>query len=176
MTRRRLSEFLLGCLLLLGATASLLIGAAPAVRANRVRTPGSPPDGRPVVRWVFGDADLMSCQTPAYALRHIRSRYGGAVELEAIGVDVDEESARSFLRTQRLHVRFVSLSAAQYRERFAANPVPGMFVIAHDRVLRSYPANRRYPEPDLVISAIQASLNAAVQPLTYAAPTSRRSS
>ena len=56
----------------------------------------------PVARWVFRNADLMSCPTPAYTLRHLRSYFGHSLKLVALGIGVDEPSARAFLLTQRL--------------------------------------------------------------------------
>jgi hypothetical protein len=163
-------------MLLLGAATPLLIGAAPA-RTRRLVPLRTRDDGRPVVRWILRDEDLLSCQTPAYALRHLRNRYGSALDLEVIGIGVDEASARAFLRAQRLDVTFYALSATEYRREFASQPVPGVFVLLRNRVLRSYPAvpARPYPSPDQIIATVQASLR-PIRPLTSNDPTSRRPS
>lgn len=177
MNRPRLPEFILASLLLLGAGTPLLVTAA-APAAHGSRAPAAPGGERPVVRWVFRDADLMSCRTPAYTLRHLRSRFGNSIELVALGIGVDGPSARAFLRAQRLDVKFVALSEAEYREHFAQPAVPGMAVLVGQHVVESYPAgpNRHYPELDEVARRVEASFLHLVHAPAYTAPAARRPS
>lgn len=177
MIRRRLPEFVLAGFLLLGAFTPLLVAAA-APAAHGTRALDLAGDDRLVVRWVFRDADLMSCRTPAYTLRHLRSRFGDSIELVALGIGVDEPSARAFLRAQRLDVKFVSLSEAEYRKHFTQPPVPGIVVLVGQHVVESYPAgpDRHYPELDEVARRVQASLLHIVHTPAYSAPAVRRPS
>jgi hypothetical protein len=128
------------------ATAQARGGAS----RTRLRTPV--PEARQTVQWVFTARDLISCRTPAYALRHLRSQLGPDVRIVAYGIDVDEADARSFLRFERLDVELVTGSAGSYERQFKKVAKSGLYVLWGDSVMRGFPSvpGRAYPDPAAV--------------------------
>jgi len=143
---------------------SLLSTAAIATAGTR----GGDPRARPApparatqqtVQWVFTARDLISCTTPAYALRHLRAELGPDVRVVAFGIDVDEADARSFLRFERLDVELVTGSARSYQQQFRKVPRSGLYVLRGDSVVsgfRSVPG-RAYPDPARVLQLLRSA-------------------
>ena len=165
------------------AFVPVLTRAAPGRAPARAATPPDP--RRPVVQWVFTEADLVSCRTaaPVYTLRHLRSRFGGAVELVAVGVGVRPEWGRAFLRTQRLATtRFISVTDSEYRERFTSPPANGFRVLMGDTIVQSFAVRSAPisaylgPVGESVAELLHLPARAASAPHTSSSPVSRRQS
>lgn len=139
------------------ATVVLLAHASPTAQ---VVTSTPPARSRPTVLWVFKEADLMSCKSATYTLRRLRGRLGQQVDVVAVGLGVNESSGRAFLRAQRLDVQFASLSESAIQARYRTAAEPGLYVLVGNHVVQSFPAGvlRRYPDPDLLSSAVEGLL------------------
>lgn len=163
MMRRYLPLALLGGLVCGVATTPLFVVAAPPLAHNLPR-PGEA-DTRPVIRWIFREADMASCSTPAYTLRHLQNRLGDSVDVVAVGVGVDESAALGMLRSERLAVSFVKISEADLRTRFPGALLSGIYVTVADRVIQAYPTGTTlgFPEPDRLVRSILPLLPAATR-------------
>jgi hypothetical protein len=152
MKRRSLTLIVPAGLLLTGIAAAPLLLASP----TQTRSARAPDTIRPRVQWVFREADLMSCRSATYTLRHLRSQFGSRVDVVAVGIGVDEAYVRNYLRAERLDVPLTSTSAEAYTRDYGTQPATGLYVILGGRVVESFPAGptRRYPDPEVLSSAI----------------------
>jgi len=128
------------------ATAGAPGGGSRAGAGTPVR------EAKRTVQWVFTARDLISCRTPAYALRHLRSELGPDVRVVAYGIDVDAADARSFLRFERLDVELVTGSARSYEKQFKKVARSGLYVLWGDSVVSGFRSvsGRAYPDPATV--------------------------
>jgi hypothetical protein len=116
------------------------------------------------IQWVFTAQDLASCNTAAYALRHLRAELGQTVSIVASGIDVDEADVRPFLRVERLDVELVTGSARSYERQFHTTPTSGLFVLWNSLVVRGFPTaqGRGYPSVEAIGRTLQSFPSSAV--------------
>lgn len=148
----------------------LLAGAVAAVAllgADTQRTEPPPLEETAgealVVHWVFRPAELITCKTPAYVLRHLRDDLGPNVRVVAYGVGVGEEEARSFLRAERVPAELRTATPEEYRSRYNMSPETGIYIVSGTNIVQAFPAgpNHRYPDVETLRAAVQPYLASA---------------
>jgi hypothetical protein len=85
-------------------------------------------DGLLVV-WSFDTADLLGCESPARALRHLQRRFGSQVQLRMIAVGQDPHVVDPFMRRERLTGDVMRVSRQEYRRRFGDSPLPRLQMV-----------------------------------------------
>lgn len=149
--------------LLSGAIVSLALIGADRYRSEKESPVEEPASALPVVQWTFGPAELITCKTPAYVLRHLRDDLGPGVRIIAYGVGVSEQEARSFLHAERVPAELRTATAEHYRSEYNASPVSGVYIVSRGKIVRSFPAvpNYRYPDVEMLRIAVEPYLASA---------------
>jgi hypothetical protein len=118
-------------LLLAGAIASLALPGADIYRseASPVEEPAS---NLPVVQWVFGPAELITCEAPAYVLRHLHDELGPGLRIVGYGVGVGDQEARSFLQAERVRAELRTTTPKGYRSNYDSRPVVEIYIVSRE--------------------------------------------
>jgi hypothetical protein len=133
--------------IVLAATA--VIAARPGEPVTQVQAKSSSTNRGLTLWWVFAARDLATCRSPAYAFRHLRSELAGRLDFTAYGLDVDEQDARSFLRSERLDVDLAHPSRHMLPASLGNAPKPGLYLTKGDSLLRAFPSGISHTYPDL---------------------------
>ncbi len=143
MDRRAVAGLALaGALAAAGCSGSA--GALQAGRADPLSAEGARAAGTQVV-WVSRPADLLSCQTPARALRRIQLRDSG-VEVRLVLVGNAGGLEQGFLRQHRLTAEVERITPAQYRRRLGNTALPAMYVVRGGSVTRAWTSRAKLIE------------------------------
>src|SRR5688572_8614 len=91
------------------------------------------------LRWVFREADLLSCRTAAAELRRARREFGQQVQLAAVAVEVDRPLVESFIRKERLfNVNVTYINENEYRRVHANEASNFVELIRAGRVIEVF--------------------------------------
>lgn len=91
------------------------------------------------LRWVFREADLLSCRTASLELRRARREFGQQVRLEAVATNVDRPLVESFMRKERLFQLNVSyIDENEYRRTYASQASNFIELIRAGRVVEVF--------------------------------------
>lgn len=93
--------------------------------------------GGTVVVWASRPEDYLSCQSPAFALRRIRQRFGDQVRLVAVSVD-DRSSdlAADFFRSERLNPTLLRMETREWRRLTGETRLPSLYVSRNGRIVQ----------------------------------------
>jgi hypothetical protein len=107
--------------------AQLTVGqTAPAVLAKS--------ENKVQVVWAFSTRDLLSCESPALALRHLKARFGADVHLVAVAVGEDPGIVNSFMARERLDPQVIRMREPEFERAFLRSKLPALYVVRDHRI------------------------------------------
>ena len=90
--------------------------------------------GKIHVVWAFNTHDLLSCESPALALRHLKAHFPKEVELLAVAVGDDPGIVDSYMRRERLESQILRMQAGEFNREFSNSRLPALYVVRGQRI------------------------------------------
>ena len=104
--------------------------APPAMRSSTAN--------RMQVVLALRSTDVLSCQTPSSALRHIQHRLSDRFDLVILAVGMRANFATDFLQVERLRGHAVSLTSREYAQTIGKASLPALYVIKGDTIINRW--------------------------------------
>lgn len=160
--RASVGRLALAAALLPGWLCACAPAAAPPVAGSPAPAPLASGGAAPVLAWVLGPRDLLSCRTAARDLRRIVRRVGQPVEVRVLAVATPPDYVASFLREERLAAHVAALTADGYGAAFGDAPLPSIYVISRDTVRAAVALSPRGSEAGAPLDQVESALRAAL--------------
>lgn len=112
----------------------------PALRAMTLAPPvmRSSSANRMQVVLALRSTDVLSCQTPFSALRHVQQRLGDRFDLVILAVGMRANFAADFLHVERLQGHAQSLTSREYAQSIGNASLPALYVVKGDTIINRW--------------------------------------